>query len=200
MKIGLRSVHRNKVVSNWDSPTLIANRDGVGEGEQLYFTVEEISDSELQAIANRLAPFLPQPAPTPPGPDPEPPPVDPPVDPPPDLPIQKVPAWVYERGQYDLRDKAQCGLFTEEVARQCATPQYDVNWGHIKKELPQNSVQDSRYPQPPDVNSRRHAVDAIMHRASGQVIDIIFHSESTDAAPQWFPQGTTNLGLWYKAL
>lgn len=40
-KVGLRAVHTAKVVSIWDQPTLIANRDNVGLGEEFYLEVKE---------------------------------------------------------------------------------------------------------------------------------------------------------------
>jgi hypothetical protein len=40
-KVGLRAVKDGKVVSVWDQPTLIANRDAVGLGEEFVLEVKE---------------------------------------------------------------------------------------------------------------------------------------------------------------
>ena len=130
----------------------------------------------------RLAPV---PAP-PPEPEPVPPP-DPSID-----PFALIRA-VYEQGDFDLSTKAGSGLYTE-AACTALHDQHSHDWGHIRKEPPQNHVVGP--------SGECHAVDAIMLRSGAGdtgagTYDIIWSCESPEAAPSWSYKGPPDLNLWF---
>jgi hypothetical protein len=116
-----------------------------------------------------------------PAPDPKPP-VNPDLDP------AALCEAVYAQGDYDLATKEGCGRYTEA----CCTALHDQQsawWGHIRKDAAQNQFNG-------------HAVDALMlmTQAGGTapgIYDIIWSTESLEAAPAWSYKGPPDAGLWY---
>lgn len=78
---------------------------------------------------------------------------------------------VFNRLRPNLLTKAGNGGFTEAVAWELEQREPGV-WFHLKKVGGQNQWNG-------------HAVDAILHAATGYAVDIIGSSESPDAAPAW---------------
>ena len=77
---------------------------------------------------------------------------------------------VWNGGGHELVTKEGCGRFTHACA--LALNAADGNFGHLKKNPGQNQIDG-------------HAVDAVLHRATGFAIDLISSSESDNAKPAW---------------
>lgn len=86
-----------------------------------------------------------------------------------------VVAKVYHDGHFNLATKQGCGEFTEACA--AALHAVDAEFGGLRKVPPQNHWTD------PQGNA--HAVDAVLHKATGFAIDLIENSEASNAKPGW---------------
>ena len=86
-------------------------------------------------------------------------------------------AQVLERGGHTLSTREGAGRFTEAVA--AALHAADRNWGHLRKPPERTHVVG------PDGN--RHAVDVVLYRTSGQIVDIIAGAGDPGARITWDP-------------
>jgi hypothetical protein len=167
-----------------DAHRLTLPDDVTGQGAVLRVTCSGFVPFENRGILNPARPcfelddirLTPEPEP------PTPPVRDPNVDP------QAICQAVYEQGTYDLATKEGCGVYTEDCCRSLFVQQ-SYWWGHIKKDPAQNQWNG-------------HAVDAIqlMQQAGGTepgIYDIIWSTESPDAAPAWSYKGPPDFDLWY---
>lgn len=89
--------------------------------------------------------------------------------------FKSVVEQVYARGGFDLTSKAGCGRFTEACCVELHAT--DPQFGHLKKSKSRNHVVDA--------HGQRHAVDAVLYKATGQSVDLIASSESPSARPAW---------------
>lgn len=148
------------------------------EGESWLFMADDFHLTD-----EKVCPPCPEPAPPNPTPGPL-------------TPFDRIKA-IYKTGKYDLSTKDGCGKFTEAC---CADlHEHDsAAWGHLQKFPPQN-----HYPEQPYVpGGKVHAVDAIQlvsgtAATKAGIYDIVFSSESPEAAPAFNLKGAAEPGLWY---
>jgi hypothetical protein len=82
---------------------------------------------------------------------------------------------LFNAGGFDLKTKDGAGRFTEAVA--LMLHRHDANWGHLLKPSSRTHVVG------PD--GRRHAVDVILYRTNGQIVDIIRDAGEPGAGLTW---------------
>ena len=96
---------------------------------------------------------------------------------------------VFEQGGHTLTTREGAGRFTEAAA--AALHAQDANWGHLKKPADRTHVVG------PDGN--RHAVDVVLFRSNGTIVDIIRDAGELGAALSWGPGAEHEYGDsdWY---
>jgi hypothetical protein len=92
---------------------------------------------------------------------------------------------VYDANEFDLATKEGCGEFTEACC-EALHEAHSSQWGHIRKNPGQNQYNG-------------HAVEAVMLLAGPEcgIYDIVYNSESADAAPAYNYKGPPDNALWY---
>ena len=96
---------------------------------------------------------------------------------------------VFAAGGHDLTTKAGAGRFVEAAA--AALHAVNVNWGHLRKPAGRTHVVDAQ--------GNRHAVDVVLYRLTGQIVDIIRDAGEPGAGLSWGvgDEGEYGEGDWY---
>lgn len=102
---------------------------------------------------------------------------------------RRIVEQVFAGGGYTLTTKAGAGLFTEAAA--VALHAADSNWGHLLKPEGRTHVVDAQ--------GNRHAVDVVLYKSTGQIVDIISGAGDPGARLAWSvgPEGEYGDGEWY---
>jgi hypothetical protein len=102
---------------------------------------------------------------------------------------RQIVAQVFATGGYTITTKAGAGLFVEAAAR--ALHLLDAQWGHLRKPEGRTHVVDAQ--------GNRHAVDVVLYRRTGQIVDIIRDAGEPGADLSWGEgrEGEYDDGDWY---
>lgn len=102
---------------------------------------------------------------------------------------QSIVAALYARGGHTLTTKEGAGRFTEAAAS--ALHFVDRSWGHLRKPAGRTHVVDAQ--------GNRHAVDVVLYRATGAIVDIIRDAGGPGAGLSWGVGADGEYGMddWY---